>query len=236
MTSQVNHSITPSMKLIYFGVRGRVETARLMLELTGTPYEIEAVPLESWLEMKPKMLERTPLGQLPVLEDGAFTLCQSAAINRYLARKLGLAGTTIEEQAWIDEIAETAGDLIFHSATLFWNPQFAEARVKNREETETRLRNLDNFFERTAANAEFWITPGKYTLADVLMAYALETLLPLHPGLVESFPKLHHFMKTFFSAAGVREYVRSDRRSKIWTIPQAYFAGKPEETHQWTAD
>lgn len=221
------------MKLVYFGVRGRVEPARLMLELTKTPYEFEIVALEAWPEAKVKMLERTPLGQMPVLEDGALTVCQSGAINRYLAQKLGLAGSTIAEQARIDEVCETAGDLIFQASLINWNPQFDAVREKNRDETKVRLENLEKYFSRTGANAEFWITPGKYTLGDVLMAYALETILPLHPGLVESFPSLHHMMKTFFSADGVREYVRSDRRAKTWTIPMAFFAGKPEETFQW---
>lgn len=221
------------MKLTYFGVRGRVDPARLMLELTPTPYEFEAIALEAWAETKPKMLERTPLGQMPVLDDGDFSLCQSGAINRYLARKLGLAGTTITEQARIEEIAETAGDLIFLCAQTFWNPQFAELRAKNREDTRVRLENLNKYFLRIGANEEFWSVPGKYMLSDVLMAYALELILPPHPGLVESFPKLHHAMTMFFSADGVREYVRSDRRAKTWTVPQAFFAGKPEETHQW---
>ena len=222
-----------TMKLIYFGVRGRVEPARLMLELTKTPYEIESVTFESWAERKPKMLERTPLGQMPVLEDGAFTLCQSGAINRYLARKLGLAGDTIEQQARIEEISETAGDLIFQTGLIFWNPQFAELRDKHREETKVRLGNLQNYFVRTRANSEYWVTAGKYTMADVYMAYALEVILPLHPGLVESFPELYHMVETFFSAEGIREYVRSDRRAKTWTAPMASFAGKPEETKQW---
>ena len=224
------------MKLIYFGVRGRVEPARLMLELTKTPYEFESIALENWQEAKVKMLERTPLGQIPVLEDGDFVLCQSGAINRYLAQKLGLASHTITEQARIDEVCETASDVIFQAGQLNWNPQFDAIREKNREETKVRLENLDKYFARVGANAEFWITAGKYTLGDVLMAYALETILPLHPGLVESFPKLHHMVKTFFSADGVREYVRSDRRSKTWTIPMAFFAGKPEETHQWIGE
>lgn len=224
------------MKLTYFGVRGRVEPARLMLELTNTPYEFDAVAEGDWPELKVKMLDRTPLGQLPILEDGGFTLCQSGAINRYLARRIGLAGTTIEEQAWIEEIADTATDLIFHTAMLNWNPQFAEARVKARQEMEGALRSLENYFECTAANAEFWARPGKYTLADVMMAYALETQLVLHPGLVESFPKLDHFMRAFFATDGVRDYVRSDRRPKTWTVSKAFFAGKPEETYQWPKD
>lgn len=221
------------MKLTYFGVRGRVEPARLMLELTRTPYEFEAIALADWTEKKALMRMRTPLGQMPVLEEGAFTLCQSGAINRYLARKLGLAGDTIVEQARVDEVSETAGDLIFHAAQMNWNPQFAEVRAKNRDETKTRLENLDHYFSRTKASDECWVIPGKYTLGDVMMAYAIETILPLHPGLVESFPQLHHMMNRFFLTDGIREYVRSDRRAQTWTVPMAFFAGKPEETHQW---
>jgi glutathione S-transferase len=224
------------MKLTYFDVRGRVEPARLMLELTKTPYEFEAIALADWTETKVKMLEKTPLGQMPVLEEGTFTLCQSGAINRYLARKLGLAGDTIEEQARVDEVCETAGDLIFHTSQINWNAQFATVREKHRDEVKTRLENLDKYFARTGANLEFWIRTSKYTLADVLMAYALETILPLHPGLVESFPRLNHMMNTFFSADGVHAYVRSDRRAKTWTVAMAFFAGKPEETHQWTGE
>lgn len=222
------------MKLIYFDARGRIEPARLMLELTKTPYEFEGIALEAWAETKIKMLERTPLGQLPLLEDGALSLCQSGTINRYLARKLGLAGDTAAEQLRVDEITEVGLDFIIQAALLNWNPHFAEERPKNRELTKMRLESLENYFGRTGTNAEFWITPGKYTLGDVIMAYALETIMPLHPGLVESFPKLHNMMNTFFSTDGVREYVRSDRRAKTWTVSMAFFAGKPEETHQWT--
>lgn len=224
------------MKLVYFDVRGRVECARLMLELTKTPYQFEPIAVQTWPETKVKLLENTPLGQLPILEDGDFRLCQSGAIDRYLAETLGLVGNTALERARADEVSETAGDVIFAASLMNWNPQFAEVRPKNREETITRLGRLDRYFSRIGANAEYWITPGKYTLADVRMAYALETLLPLHPGVVESFPRLHHMMKTFFMTDGVREYVRSDRRSKTWTVASAVFAGKPEETHHWPRD
>jgi glutathione S-transferase len=65
------------------------------------------------------------------------------------------------------------------------------------------------------------------------MAFLLETLLPLHPGLLPEFPDLHHFMTAFFEERGVRDYVRSDRRPRTWTVHMAPFGGKPEETHQW---
>jgi glutathione S-transferase len=224
------------IKLSYFDVRGRVEPARLLLELAGAPHEFEAFTLETWMTPsgKERMLERTPFGQVPVLQDSAFSLCQSRAIYRYLARKLGLYGATPEEMARVDEVAETADEILLDVIKLFWNPQFAERRAEHREATGKKLDRLDRYFSRIGADAEHWVLPGRMTLADVEMAYALESMMPLHPGLLESFPRLHHAMTAFFAADGVRAYVRSDRRARIWTVPMAPFGGKPEETHQWT--
>lgn len=224
------------MKLTYFAARGRVEPARLMLELAGVPYEVESIPLETWMApgYKESVQERTPFGQLPTLQDGAFSLCQSRAINRYLARKLGLYGETIEEQARVDEVAETADELFMDIALFHWNPEFHARREEHRETTRKKLELLDRYFHRTRADAERWVLPGRYTLGDVMMAYLLESTLKLHPGLVAELPALQHMMTAFFAADGVREYVRSDRRPRTWTVSMASFAGKPEETHHWT--
>ncbi|WP_437636343.1 glutathione S-transferase family protein [Sorangium sp. So ce854] len=224
------------MKLIYFAARGRVEVARLMMELCGVPYEDEFVSLESWVrpDSKERFLKCTPFGQLPVLEDGELTLCQSQAINRHLARKLGLYGDTLEETARIDEVAETAYEVLMDVGTLFWNPRFHEIRADHRAATVKKLDRLEDYFVRTRADAEHWIAPGRTTLADVAMAYAVETIMPVHTGLVKEFPELHRATTAFFATDRVREYVRSARRPRTWTVPIATFGGRPEETHQWT--
>ncbi len=49
-----------------------------------------------------------------------------------------------------------------------------------------------------------------------------------------SFPDLYRFTTAFFAADGVRQYVRSERRPRTWTVNMASFAGVPEETHHWT--
>lgn len=224
------------LKLIYFDARGRAEPARLMLELCGVPYEYEVMPLEKWMGQggKESVLARTPFGQLPILEDGSFSLCQSRAILHYLARKLGLFGETLEETARIDEVFETADELIWDLAQFHWDKEFHQKRAAHRETSQGKLERLQAYFTRTRADAEHWVRPGKYTLADVMMAYSLETFMPIHPGLVEGFPELHRFVTAFFSTSGVREYVRSERRARTWTVSLATFAGVPEETHHWT--
>jgi glutathione S-transferase len=224
------------MKLTYFPGRGRLEPTRLMLELASAKYEVRDVSLEEWVTpaCKEWVREHTPFGQLPMLEDGELTLCQSMAINRYVARKLGLHGDTVSEAARVDEVSETAQELLLDVAKFHWDPQFKERRPEHREATGAKLERLDAYFGRRGAGAERWVLPDRYTMADALMAYALESVMPLHPGLLEGFPRLHRAMTAFFSADGVRDYVRSDRRPKTFTVPLAQFGGVPEETHHWT--
>lgn len=223
------------IKLTYFAVRGRVEPARLLLELAGVPYDFEGISVEQWYSPagKARFVARTPLGQVPMLEEGSFVLCQSQAIDRYLARKLGLCGRTSVEQARIDEVTETAGDLLLDCFMLFWDPRFADRRPDHREATRGKLAMLRDYFARVSSDGEHWVLPGQYTQADVRMSYALEILLTLHPGLLEQFPTLHRAMCRFFDTKGVREYVRSERRPRCYTVHKAMFGGRPEETHHF---
>lgn len=89
-------------KLHYFDLRGLGELARLVFAAAGQKFEDVRIPRDKWPEWKAK----SPFGQAPYLEviDGSnsFTLSQSKAIARYLARKFGLAGKTEEESAIID--------------------------------------------------------------------------------------------------------------------------------------
>jgi glutathione S-transferase len=224
------------IKLTYFEARARVELARLMLELAGEPYEIESISVETWAgpDGKEHYLKCTPFGQLPILHDGDLTICQSRAIHRYLARKLNLDGDTIQDAARVDEAYETCDEIFIEMALFHWNPQFHDSRAQHREALRGKLALLQQYFVRTRADAEHWIMPGRYTLADAALAYTLETTLPLHPGLLQELPELEHAMTAFFATPGVREYVRSERRHRTFTVHMAQFAGTPEETHHWT--
>jgi glutathione S-transferase len=224
------------MKLTYFSVRGRVEPARLLLALAGADYEFEGISVETWRtpEGKERFLKQTPFGQLPVLEDGGMVLCQSGAIHRYLARKLGFYGQSPAEEARVDEVFETGHETWVEIATACWNPQFLSQRAEHRAAMRRRFELLNTYCARTRADAEHWVLPGRYTLADAMMSYALEGSLSLHPGLLLEFPDLHHAVTTFFSTKGVREYVRSALRPRTLTVHLASFGGRPEETPHWT--
>ena len=222
------------MLLTYFAVRGRVDTIRLVLELVGAPYTFEGITVEAWRQgdAKARALGESPFGQLPVFRDGDLVLCQSQAILRHVARTYDLAGTTPKERAHVDEICETAFEMIVQMATLFWDPAFHEKRADHRQATAKKLSGLRDHFLRRSPDGTHWATNAT-SGADAAMAFALETMLLLHPGLVEATAELDRAMRGFFALEPVRRYVTSDRRPKSWTVPHAVFGGKPDETHQF---
>jgi len=98
------------MKITYFDIRGRAETARLVLAYAEVTYEDDRLPFppnEVWAAKKPSVT----LGQLPTLEVGGKTLHQSMAIARYLAKENGLAGANNLEGAQCDEIVDFISDM-----------------------------------------------------------------------------------------------------------------------------
>ncbi|HVO16542.1 MAG TPA: glutathione S-transferase [Alphaproteobacteria bacterium] len=62
---------------------------RLLLSLLGLDYETKKPDMMKGEHKSPEFLKLNPLGQVPVLVDGAVTLRDSQAILVYLARKYG---------------------------------------------------------------------------------------------------------------------------------------------------
>ncbi|KAL3823317.1 hypothetical protein ACHAXA_010452 [Cyclostephanos tholiformis] len=107
------------LQLKYFDIRGAAETCRVLLALGGEEYvdaryEIDQATFQSpeFLEAKENGDLKMNLNRAPVLviPDGRV-IGQSKAIERYLARRLGLMGKTPEDEAIIDCIAEHCRDV-----------------------------------------------------------------------------------------------------------------------------
>lgn len=70
----------------------------------------------------------TPFGQMPLLEVDGKQVHQSLAIVRYIAKRVGLAGSNDWESLLIDSVGDTANDLRLSGfAHLF----FCESQFKN---------------------------------------------------------------------------------------------------------
>ena len=96
------------IKLTYFNLRGRAESARLMLAYKGIDYEDNRITKEQWATVKPN----TPFGGLPILEYNGLELAQSMTIARFLARELNLAGKSRFEEAQVDMVVDCIVDLV----------------------------------------------------------------------------------------------------------------------------
>merc|ERR1711937_1069083 len=96
----------PEYKLTYFNARGRAELTRLVFAASGVEFKDVRIEKEEWLALK----DKTPLGQLPVLEVDGVQLPQSLAMARYVAKEYNLAGKNNLEQAQVDAIVDTVMD------------------------------------------------------------------------------------------------------------------------------
>ncbi len=76
-----------ALRLYRFPLSGHSHRAELMLSLLGLPAELITVNLAQKEHKQPAFLAKNRFGQVPVLEDGAFTLADSNAILVYLAER-----------------------------------------------------------------------------------------------------------------------------------------------------
>lgn len=74
-----------ALVLHHFPLSGHAHRARLMLSLLGLPHEIRHVELAAGEHRQPAFLAINAFGQVPVLQDGDYTLADSNAILVYLA-------------------------------------------------------------------------------------------------------------------------------------------------------
>ena len=75
-----------------------------------------------WTDIKDKLGLDFP--NLPFFIDGDVKITQSNAILRYIARKHGLCGDSVEEKTRVDMMADCAMDLRSGMVRLAYNPEF----------------------------------------------------------------------------------------------------------------
>jgi glutathione S-transferase len=110
------------MKLTYFNGRGLAETSRVLLAVAGQEYEDFRYPLNiiDWSVFNMTRVEFDndkkagkfwrSMDKLPSLEVDGEVIFQSKSIERYLAHRFNLLGSTPLEAAFIDSICETIRD------------------------------------------------------------------------------------------------------------------------------
>lgn len=195
-------------KLHYFNGRGRAEPARLVFAAASQNFEDIRYEAADWPSHKAEM----PLGQIPVLEVDGVKLPQSLAIARFLAKQFQLAGKDNFEQAIVDAVLDTIGDLCDEYGPIREEPdavkQQADMKKFFKEGLPKHLTNLETLVKVYGNGGPFFVG-NHLTLADLVQYTMVEYLLEFdsnlfinHPLLkcnreeVEKQPKIAAYLKT----------------------------------------
>ncbi|KAJ3277683.1 hypothetical protein HDU76_010217 [Blyttiomyces sp. JEL0837] len=108
---------TTSYTIVYFDMRAKAELSRFILEKAGAIWNDQ---LPDWPADKAIM----PFGQVPLLIEKVngvevFRLAQSRAIERYLARKFDLGGSTPQEQSYLESVLESYHEIMFEFRKVY---------------------------------------------------------------------------------------------------------------------
>jgi glutathione S-transferase len=106
----------------YFGIKGLGEQIRMLLAEAGADYDSVLVFGSVDQEHAMQWKKRSANGLLPMISGWGISrttpISQSGAIIRFLARKLGMYGTSVLEEAVIDCFYETVKDLADHNTLI----------------------------------------------------------------------------------------------------------------------
>ena len=130
------------MKLVYFNGRGLAEISRMVLAIGGEEYEDVRYPLKiiDWSkhQMEKEEFEKDKadgklarsLNKVPYLEVDGVVVPQSKSIERFLAKKYNLMGTSDIEALRIDSLCECVRDF----KDTYQSVRKAENKVEDNEE------------------------------------------------------------------------------------------------------
>jgi glutathione S-transferase len=152
------------------------------LEELGLDYDLEVLPFPP-RRAAPEYLEINPLGTIPYFEDGPARMTESAAICEYLAARYGagsglaVAPDEADFGAWLNWLHHGEATLTFPQTLVF--RYLTLERVENRNPKVAA--DYRRWFlartvlaERTLADGRAFLCAGRFTVADISVAYALQ--------------------------------------------------------------
>jgi len=197
-------------KFHYFPLRSRGESIRLLLEYGGIKYEDHRIQMAEWAAEKPKM----PMGQMPVLEclKTHQQMSQTIAILKFLADKIGIAGTNDWDKGKALMFAIGVMDLWTPLNKVYMQKisgnQTAEKEnwaVFKTESLKPMLEMYNRFLEQ---NGTGWLVGNALTFADIVAAEFFSNLQECFAAdALEGYPKLQELAKKVMSAPQLQGYV-----------------------------
>lgn len=190
------------MKLYDAERSGNCHKIRLLLSLTGTPYERIAVDLAVGEQRTAAYRQLNPRGQVPVLDDGGTVIWDSTAILVYLARRLGredlLPLDAPGMAAIMQWLALAQNEILYGLARARAVLRFG--RVADLAEAQAAGRAaLAVLEERLAVHP--WLALDRLTLADIA-CYPYAALAPEGDIGLEPYPAVSAWMERIAALPG----------------------------------
>ena len=186
------------MIVLYFAPRTRSIRVRWLLEELGLPYVLRRVTFKPPQEKV--FAQDTPLGRLPVIEDGEMTMCESGAIIEYVLERYGngrlappigspLRGEFLQWMYFAEASAfPPLGVIVRHALYKGDADKVAGAISDARERARTAL----DFVER-ALDGKDYLLGGEFSAADVMMGFTLMAARALGV-LDQAYPRLGQYL------------------------------------------
>lgn len=188
----------------YFPVKALGEGPRLLLAYGGEEWEDKRLPMDKWLEFKPKTL----FGQMPILEIDGKQYAQSIPIARYLGNKYGLGGQTPEEELEIDQNVAFVNDIRAAAAAVHYEKDEATKAKKHAENMENRYPMMVEKLVEIITKNNGHVALGKLTWGDFVYAGLLEYIKDMlqMPDLDEKYPILKKPLDAVMALPQVKAY------------------------------
>lgn len=188
-------SSAPALRLYRHPISGHCHRVELYCSLLGLSYELVHVDLMSGAHKQPAFLAKNPFGEVPVLEDGAFTLADSTAILLYLAERYDVEGRfwpkTPEGKAQVQRWLSVASGALVAGPAAARKVRLVGAKL----DYEGAVRIAERLFgvlERELTSRDFLVGSSP-TLADVAL-YAYVARAPEGDITLEPYPAIRSWL------------------------------------------
>ncbi|XP_078659354.1 hematopoietic prostaglandin D synthase-like [Branchiostoma floridae x Branchiostoma belcheri] len=201
--------MAPQYKLTYFNLRARGELTRFIFAAAGVQYDDNRIEFSEW----PALKEKTPMGQMPLLEADGKVVCQSGAIARYMARETGLGGKSSWEEAQVDMFVCGVDDLI----TKLCDAHFASDEAVKEERTKALGPYVSKFLDNyeKLCGPEGHLVGTSLTYADLAFFVGMHDLWQHRADALEKYPKLAKVAETVKGNKGVAAYLAERPETNI---------------------
>merc|ERR1719427_252335 len=205
--------------LSYFPIGGRAFLSRLMFHHAGVEFTDNMMTFADWGGVK-ENTSKFPLKQMPTLEVDGEVICQSRAINRFVANELGLYGSNGMERAIIDQVLETIADMFQLINTVMYSKEAKEKKLEqfkeitSKDKVKLMYNFLTNLLKKKNDGKSFFLG-DKLSFADISFYVSHCFFSEIDPQVLDQYEEL----KALFSRVGAQENIKKYMEKGLKLMP-----------------